>query len=1080
MAKKPAASNSPAASAAIYEHADEAVQRPDVGLQQEFMKARKPPKQYRYDSSLDPALSWDENPGREQAEWLLGLIERCAGEGEAAVFAEEQTSADGRIRVGSLKSAVAMLKTLSRPFLDWAGKAERAEIRVPTLPLFVHERHSTKAIIDGLASHQAKGRNLDLFGDAQLDLTDKLRAYEHRGPWVNRMILGDSLTVMNSLLEYEGLGGSVQMIYIDPPYGVKFGSNFQPFVRKRDVKHGADDQMTREPEMVKAYRDTWELGLHSYLSYLRDRLLLARELLTESGSVFVQISDDNLHHVREVMDEVFRPSNVMSIITIVKTSAQESDELPAVCDYLIWYAKNKESVKYNKNWQQKEFSDAGASDYNKVELPDGSRRRMTQAEIDDWNTLPEGSKIYTQDNIVSQRPPGDFPVDFEGETFKPITGYWKTGELGMSRLIAANRIEKRGRMLRYVRFFNDFPFRPISNFWPDVRFSSRVEEKLYAVQTSAKAIQRCLLMTTDPGDLVLDPTCGSGTTAYVAEHWGRRWITIDTSRVPLALARQRLLTATFPFYALQAPALGPRGGFVYVRKQNRKGEEIGGLVPHITLKSIANNEPPAMETLVDRPEVMKDVTRVTGPFTVEALMPAAQALSVGSSQLAVEEEGDFSDHWPLTTDNCSDNCSDNWQLPTDHYSRMIRVLKLSRTLRLPGNRSLEFEHVRALDGYDTLHAEAEEQLSVASGQWPVKKTGFTDNSKLTTDNGNINGAKLSRVKGVAESHGISPTNVSGDKEFSERGNIRSGQPNEEGGGVGSEQYRGRSGADDQGGIPTILGAGAGIAAGTGNPSLAGGETGVFGCPESTNVNSSDSGNGPTHQRTDRLPQKLTTDNCPLTTARVAIVFGPEDGAIGSDTVYAAAEEAKDAGFGKLYFFGFAIQAKAREMIEDRSRKKLPCAYIAMTPDVAMSDLLKTTRASEIFSVTGLPDVDVVKLKEPGPEGKPLYQVRLKGLDIFNPATLKTESVEGENLPCWMLDTDYDNLCFFATQVFFPKTSAWDNLQKSLKAEFDPGVWEHLAGVESEPFELGEKRRIAVKVIDERGNELMVVRDVKPG
>jgi adenine-specific DNA-methyltransferase len=794
MAKKSAASDSPAA---IYEHDNQAVQRPDVGLQQEFMKARKPPKPYRYDSSLDPALSWDENPGREQAEWLLGLIERCAEAGEAEVFAEEQASADGRIRVGSLKSAVAMLKTLSKPFLDWAGKAERSEIRVPTLPLFVHERHSTKAIIDGLASHKAKGQNLDLFGDAQLDLTDKLRAYEHKGPWVNRMILGDSLVVMNSLLEYEGLGGSVQMIYIDPPYGVKFGSNFQPFVRKRDVKHGADDQMTREPEMVKAYRDTWELGLHSYLSYLRDRLLLARELLTESGSVFVQISDDNLHHVREVMDEAFGTANFIAVITVKKTTSASSDLLAGVSDYLIWFARDKLKLKYNQLFLSKELGKIGASQYSWVEEPSGTRRPLAAGE-----SLEEASNIgrlFCHDNLTSQRPPGDFPVDFQGRIYRPGKGYWKTGEQGMAKLREAKRLMAIGNTLRYIRFLDDFPVYPVNNLWDDTVTSGFSDPKLYVVQTNVRITERCLLMTTDPGDLVLDPTCGSGTTAYVAEHWGRRWITIDTSRVPLALARQRLLTATFPFYELQAPAHGPHGGFVYRRKQNRKGEEIGGLVPHITLKSIANNEPPAMETLVDRPEVMKDVTRVTGPFTVEALMPAA----------ANVEDSDTPPADPIGDDAAPEFDAES------HIARMVRVLKLSRTLRLPGNRSLEFEHVRALDGYEYLHAEAEER------------------------------------------------------------------------------------------------------------------------------------NGSDH--------------------RAAIVFGPEDGAIGSETVYAAAEEAKDAGFGKLYFFGFAIQAKAREMIEDRSRKKLPCAYIAMTPDVVMSDLLKTTRASEIFSVTGLPDVEIIRV--PSPESR---------------------------------------------------------------------------------------------------------------
>lgn len=319
--KPPCASDS-----SLYEHRHEAIQRPDVGVQEGF-RDHKPPRSYRYDSSLSPELCWDETAGREFAEWLLSLITEAAEQGEATVFAEALIWQGTGEKFRSIRECVARLQTLTQPFLNWTGKAERHQISVPTIPLFVHERHSTQGILNGLDSYRQAGTNLDLFGDPQLDISEKLEAYEHKGPWVNRMVLGDSLHVMNSLLEYEGMGGQVQMIYIDPPYGVKFGSNFQPFVRKRDVKHGADDEMIREPEMVKAYRDTWELGLHSYLTYLRDSLLLARELLTESGSVFVQISDENLHHVREVLDEVFGANNFISLISFSTTSGHSSKYL---------------------------------------------------------------------------------------------------------------------------------------------------------------------------------------------------------------------------------------------------------------------------------------------------------------------------------------------------------------------------------------------------------------------------------------------------------------------------------------------------------------------------------------------------------------------------------------------------------------------------------------------------------------------------------------------------------------------------------------------------------------------------------
>ncbi|MBS0349011.1 MAG: site-specific DNA-methyltransferase, partial [Proteobacteria bacterium] len=374
MATRRSTSNSATnAQTTDYQHSQEATQRPDVGVQDQFT-TKKPPKTYRYDSSLDPALSWDENRDRDLAEWLIGLVQRSAAEGEAAVFAAPQVWAGGGVQVQSLKAAADLLKALSQPFLNWAGKAERHQIDVPTVPLFVHERHSTKAILDGIKSRKAKGTTLDLFGDGGLDVTDKLDAYEHKGPWQNRMILGDSLQIMNSLMEFEGLGGQIQMIFMDPPYGVKFGSNFQPFVRKKDVRHGGDDDMTREPEMVKAYRDTWELGLHSYLTYLRDRLLVARDLLSASGSIFIQISDENIHHVREVLDEVFGASNFCSQIAFQTTTGRGAGMLDNTFDSLLWYAKDKENAKYRQLFVSK--GDRLAY-FNHVELLDGNFVKLT-------------------------------------------------------------------------------------------------------------------------------------------------------------------------------------------------------------------------------------------------------------------------------------------------------------------------------------------------------------------------------------------------------------------------------------------------------------------------------------------------------------------------------------------------------------------------------------------------------------------------------------------------------------------------------------------------------------------------------
>lgn len=882
------------ATAAQYVHDTLAVQRPDVGLQDHFV-ARRLPKTYRYDSSLDPALSWDEQRERDLGEWLLALIAQAAKEGDAAVFAEPAIWKGGGVRVSSISDAVHVLQQISTPFLNWAGKAERQEITVPTSPLFVHERHSTKAILEGIRHRKARGSTLDLFGDAGMEIRENLEAYEHKGPWQNRMILGDSLSVMNSLLEFEGMAGQVQMIYIDPPYGVKFGSNFQPFVRKRDVKHGGDEEMTREPEMVKAYRDTWELGLHSYLTYLRDRMTVARELLNESGSVFVQISDENLHSVQQLLSEVFGSQNLMSVVSFRVKSPLGVTYLGRSNDFLIWFAKDRSKVKYRQLYLPK--SAESNEEFSSVELPSGERKSIAEV-IRNLGEVPAGSRYFTAQNLASSGRTESCVFDFSvgGRTYPPPRGKsWKTTPEGMQRLHKAKRLVPLEGSLRFAYFLDDFAYQEISNLWVDTFAESR---RMYAVQTSPLPIQRCMLMTTDPGDLVVDPTCGSGTTAYVAEQWGRRWMTIDTSRVPLALARQRLLTATFPYYELKSPQSGPAGGFIYKRKQNRKGEEVGGLVPHITLKSIANDEPPATEVLVDRPEEVSGVTRVAGPFVVEATIAPVQPIEVADGNAAPVSDA------------------------ATHINRMTEVLRQSKTLRLPGNRELKLVSVRRTSDTEYLHAEA------------------------------------------------------------------------------------KDGAN-----------------------------------------------------------------------RLAIVFGPADGTISSTLVLEAAREAYFLKFDRMYFFGFAIEPNARALIDDENKLKVPAAYVAVTPDVAMSDLLKTTRASEIFSITGLPDVSVRSANKKGPEGQPLHEVELKGLDIFDPESMKTESVGGNDVPCWMLDTDYDGRSFYATQVFFPKTSAWDNLQKSLKATFDDSVWEHLSGTVSEPFALGERRRVAVKVIDERGNELMRVLDV---
>ena len=500
------------------------------------------------------------------------------------------------------------------PQLVWRGKDEQdwSDLVVPAPPVYIQEKVQPKALIDDLARRSAKSAKADV---AQVDLfadfnglpsdAAKTEFYQHEAHWSNRMILGDSLQVMASLAEREGLRGKVQCIYIDPPYGIKFNSNFQWSTTSRDVKDGNLDHITREPEQVKAFRDTWRDGIHSYLTYLRDRLTVARDLLTDSGSIFVQIGDENVHLIRAVLDEVLGSENFVSLITVVKTTGAGSpaigtNVLASVNDYVVWFAKNIAHIKYRQIYEGRRFGEEGSTQYNLVESPDGLLvRGMSEEERAAPKEIPSDWNIIAHDNLTSQTGAAttQMPISWHGSEYLPNKGGWKTNADGAPRLAKATRLLAIGRTLRYRRRYSDFGNIPINNFWAKFRTSGFADPKIYVVQTNPGIIERCILMATDPGDLVVDPTCGSGTAAYVAEQWGRRWITIDTSRVALALARARIMGARYPYYLLydsrdgqlkeaeitgeipsEAPTHGNiRHGFVYER------------VPHITLKSIANN-----------------------------------------------------------------------------------------------------------------------------------------------------------------------------------------------------------------------------------------------------------------------------------------------------------------------------------------------------------------------------------------------------------------------------------------------------------------------------------------------------------
>jgi adenine-specific DNA-methyltransferase len=504
------------------------------------------------------------------------------------------------------------------PQLVWAGKTEHTSFEVPTVSLHVQERIDPRSIIE--AVRKKNGNNyeqMSLFSsiDENPPLRDAIEFYKHKHNWSNRLIAGDSLLVMNSLIEKEGLAGQVQMIYIDPPYGIKYGSNFQPFVNKRDVKDGKDDDLSQEPEMVKAFRDTWELGIHSYLTYLRDRLLLVKELLNESGSVFVQISNENVHHVREIMDEIFSPNNFISLITFKKSGSQTSGTIATVADYLIWYAKDKQKIKFRSLYLEKRIG-LDETEFRQIIFKDGTFRGLNKFELTGNKEIPKGAKIFKSTDLHSRSGSESTiqPFEFQGKIYKPRSNAgWRTSTDGLNQLALKNRLIATENSLRYIHYLDDFPYSQISSIWDDVMGEANI---LYVVQTNQKVIQRCLLLTSDPGDLVFDQTCGSGTTAYVAEEWGRRWITCDTSRVAITLAKQRLMTSLYDYYELLHPEEGIGSGLKYKT------------VLHTTLKSIANNEPPPQETLYDQPFIDNSRTRVTGPFTVEAV-PAPVVRPVG-------------------------------------------------------------------------------------------------------------------------------------------------------------------------------------------------------------------------------------------------------------------------------------------------------------------------------------------------------------------------------------------------------------------------------------------------------------------
>jgi adenine-specific DNA-methyltransferase len=883
------------------------------------------------------------------------------------------------------------------PQLVWKGKDEQdaSDLVVPVVPIYIQEKIHPQALIEDLRAHAAPAGEgvaekwtayqASLFADfngIEDDFEKKVDFYSHESEsqphWSNRMILGDSLLVMTSLAEKEGLKGKVQTIYIDPPYGIKFGSNWQVSTRKRDVKDGKAEDATRQPEQIRAFRDTWKLGIHSYLAYLRDRLTTAQELLTETGSIFVQIGDDNVHLVRCVLDEVFGGENFCSIISFRTTSSLGGELLGKSCDYLLWYAKQREHVKFRQIYKPRGYAEDVGARYTRVELADGRRRVMTTEERVDITGLPAGARIYRHDNLTSQSgtEKSAYPVRFQSNTFTPGNGFWKTNEKGMAVLGAAARLASpTPNSLGYVRFIDDFPVSSFSNVWTDTQTGAFTENKVYVVQTNTKVIERCLLMTTDAGDLVIDPTCGSGTSAYIAEQWGRRWITVDTSRVALALARTRLMAAKYPYYHLSDSAEGVQKeaqvtGRIppeYKTEDDIKKGFVYKRVPHITLKSIANNE--EIDVSHERWQPKQDAARGT----------LNKALTKNWEEWEVPREAD--DKWPQAAKAAH---SDFWQLRRERQREIDASIAKRADTELLYDQPYEDNKRIRVSGPFTVESLSPHRVLAADEN--MDGTVSEEEARRTQDFASMILENLKKA-------GVQNT----------RKNERL--------------------------VFETLDTHAGVwinAAGT-----------------------------------------FTDSDGKL--KRVAISIGPEHGTVGPQQVKEAAKEAvKGIGFDLLVVCGFAFDPHVAE--EAKRYGTLTVLPARMNPDLAMGDdLLKKTGAGNLFMVFGEPDVDVHEQKDG------TVTVEIKGLDIYDPTTGEIRSSSTDDLACWFIDTDYNGESFFVRHAYFTGADEpYEKLKRALRAEIDEAAWSSLYQTISRPFARPKSGKIAVKVINHYGDEVLKV------
>ena len=879
------------------------------------------------------------------------------------------------------------------PQLVWRGKDQQdwSDLIVHAPPLYIQEKVLPKVLIDDLVrqtkAQQGAGRpqQIDLFADFNglPDEGAKTEFYQHDANWTNRMILGDSLQVMASLAEREGLRGKVQCIYIDPPYGIKFNSNFQWSTTSRSVTDGKVDHITREPEQVKAFRDTWRDGIHSYLTYLRDRLLVARDLLTDSGSVFVQIGDENLHRVRALLDEVFGPNNAIVTVYFRKTTTQSGDFLADTNDYIVWFTKDKSNAKFRALQQERAGYDWVNYDY--VMSSDLRFRRITKAEKTGHIQLAEGDHVYRRSPLTSTSASTTtlVPFDYEGSTYSPGKGGWKTNPEGIRRLSRAWRIETYGRTASFRRYTSDFPFFPISNAWTDTASGGYGADKIYVVQTNTKVIERCILMATDPGDLVLDPTCGSGTTAYVAEQWGRRWITIDTSRVALALARARIMGARYPYYLLAdsregqfreaeitrtAPSEAPthddtRQGFVYER------------VPHIMLRSIAQNA---------------EIDVIWEQYQ-EKLEPLREKLN-----------GVLHESW------------EEWEIPRDADESWPSDAKVAHASwwehRIARQQAIDVS-IAATANYEYLYDKPYEDKKTVRVAGPFTVESLSPHRVLGVD---VNDELIDPL----ESPGIDAEDEAGFVEMI----------------LDNLKIAGVQQAHKEDKIAFTS-----LAPWPGN----------YVCAEGRYIEGSE----------ERGISK-----------RAAVFIGPEFGTVSRPDLVAAAREAGDADFDVLIACAFNYDAHSSEF---SSLGRVPVLKARMNADLHMAEDLKKTAKGNLFVIFGEPDIDILDADEDGEEGQ--IRVKVNGVDVFHPNTGEVRSDGAEGIACWFIDTDYNEESFFVRHAYFLGASdPYKSLKTTLKAEINEEAWETLHSDTSRPFDKPESCRIAVKVINHLGDEVMKV------